>query len=206
MSADSAGRDDGGALILAAGFGRRFGSDKRAHKLPDGRTLLAATCELYASVYTRLCVVLRPEDEALARAIRALPGNPEIALAADASLGMGHSLAAGVRSISDNWRWASVALGDMPFVRAATLTSLLDAFFAAAAEQIVQPTYQGTPGHPVTFPAACFADMARLEGDQGARAVLAAYGRVQQEPVDDPGVLMDVDTPSAARQTQPERS
>ena len=205
MSADEPTRHDGGALILAAGFGRRFGSDKRAHRLPGGQTLLQATCERYAEVYERICVVLRPEDETLARRIRRLPGNPEIALATDARLGMGHSLAAGIRSIGEEWHWASVALGDMPYVGAATLRELLGVFFAEDARRIVQPTYDGTPGHPVTFPGDCFAEMCQLQGDQGARALLKGNERLLQHPVPDPGVLDDVDTPDAAAATERRR-
>jgi molybdenum cofactor cytidylyltransferase len=203
VSADNPIRPVGGALILAAGFGRRFGSDKRAHKLPGGQMLLQATCERYAEVYERICVVLRPEDEALARQIRGLSGTPEIALATDARLGMGHSLAAGIRTVGKEWRWASVALGDMPYIRAATLSELLDAFFAKDAQRIVQPAFNGIPGHPVTFPGDCFEEMRQLQGDQGARALLSDNERLLRYPVSDPGVLDDVDTPEAAAATDP---
>ena len=198
VSAEQNPRPLGGALILAAGFGRRFGSDKRAYQLPDGRSLLEATVERYAEAYADLCVVLRPEDESLARRIRALPGNPEIALSPDAELGMGHSLAAGVRTIADHWQWASVGLGDMPFIATATLRELLDVFFSNGAESIVQPVHEGRPGHPVTFPGSCFAAMCRLEGDQGARAIVETAEQVIRHPVADKGVLDDVDTPAAA--------
>lgn len=199
MSAEQAPRPNGGALILAAGFGRRFGSDKRMHRLPDGRTLLEATLERYAEAYAELCVVLRPDDESLARHIRALPGNPEIAVSHDAELGMGHSLAAGARTIADHWQWVSVGLGDMPFVATTTLRELLDVFFANGAQSIVQPVHEGRPGHPVTFPGSCLAGMCRLEGDQGARTIVQTATHVIRHPVDDKGVLDDVDTPSAAR-------
>lgn len=198
MSAEQSPRPNGGALILAAGFGRRFGSDKRTYQLPDGHSLLEATLERYAEAYSNLCVVLRPEDEALARRIRTLPGNPKIALSRDAELGMGHSLAAGVRSIADHWQWASVGLGDMPFVSSTTLRALLNVFFDHAASSIVQPVYEGKPGHPVTFPGSYFAGMCGLEGDLGARAIVRTAAQVIRYPVDDRGVLDDVDTPAAA--------
>ena len=198
MSAETQARPTGGALLLAAGFGRRFGSDKRTHTLADGRTLIEATLARYAEVYEHLCVVLRPDDEALARQVRTLPGHPEIALAADAELGMGHSLACGVRTIADHWQWASVALADMPSVSKTTLKGLLDTFFAARGERIVQPVYEGTPGHPVTVPGRYFTQLSRLEGDEGARSVLRQADDLIRVPVTDPGVLEDVDTPSAA--------
>ncbi len=197
MSAETRVRPIGGALILAAGFSRRFGSDKRAHTLPDGRTLLEATLARYSEVYSHICVVLRPDDRALARQVRSLAGNPEVALAPDAALGMGHSLAAGIDAIADHWQWASVALADMPFVRKGTLAELLDVFFATEAQSIVQPIYRGTPGHPVTFPSSCFAGLRALTGDQGARSMLRDNEHLIRHPVADRGVLDDVDTPGA---------
>jgi len=195
VSADTQRRPAGGALILAAGFGRRFGSDKRTYRLSDGRTLLDATLARYADVYADLCIVLRPEDEAIEERIRSLPVSIRVAHARDASLGMGHSLAAGIREITADWLWASVALGDMPFVAAVTLRELLDRFFSAGAQTIVQPEYQGKPGHPVTFPAHYFGAMAALEGDQGARRIVDQADSVIRHPVNDAGVLEDVDRP-----------
>jgi molybdenum cofactor cytidylyltransferase len=185
----------GGALILAAGFGRRFGSDKRTYRLPDGRTLLEATISRYASVYSGLSVVVRPEDAELERMLGALPARPRVVHAPDASLGMGHSLAAGIRAIPDEWQWVSVALGDMPFVTAATLRELLNVFFSAGGQSIVQPEYEGQPGHPVTFPSVYFPQMAALQGDEGARTVLRQADSVIRHPVLDAGVLQDVDRP-----------
>lgn len=182
-------------MILAAGFGRRFGSDKRLFRLADGRTLLQATVHRYSAVYPNLCVIVRPEDTAVEQSLQDTATELRIIHAAKAELGMGHSLAAGVRAIAGDWQWASVALGDMPFVVEKTLRELLDRFFSAGSSSIVQPTFEGRPGHPVTFPARCFDKMAALEGDQGARQILAGDDRVIRHPVNDAGVLEDLDVP-----------
>ena len=55
----------GAAILLAAGFARRFGSDKRSFVLEDGRPMLQATVATYATVFERLTVVMRPEDTEL---------------------------------------------------------------------------------------------------------------------------------------------
>ena len=45
---------------------------------------------------------------------------------------------------------------------------------------------------------AAFADMAKLEGDAGARKFLMGHrSRVLEVPVDDPAILIDLDTPEA---------
>jgi len=186
---------DGGALILAAGFARRFGSDKRRHALPDGDTLLDATLRRYAEVFVHVAVVIREGEDDLAAALRAVCPDVRIVIAADAALGMGHSLAAGIRAVADDWSWVAVALGDMPWVRAATLSTLVHAFGALDGEAVLQPVVGDRTGHPVLFGSACFGELARLTGDTGARAVLERHP-VHRLVVDDPGIFQDLDRPA----------
>lgn len=194
MPADSQGSD--GALVLAAGYGRRFGSDKRRYRLPDGQTLLIATLRRYAEVFTRVAVVIRDEDDRLATEIDQTCSEVRILRASDAHLGMGHSLAAGVRQIREHWSSICVALGDMPYVRPETLQSLRACFQAGPEDHIVQPTYRGTPGHPVFFGRNYYDELAALRGDEGARSVLSRHTDcLRRVAVDDAGVLTDMDRP-----------
>jgi len=185
----------GGAILLAAGFSRRFGSDKRRHVLGDGRSLLQASVALYAAAFARLVVVLRPGDDDLAAGVEALCPHAQIVRCADAAEGMGRSLAAGARA-ARTWGYAFVALADMPWVRPETLQRLRRALEAAAEDAIVVPVHQGRPGHPVGFAARYLDALAELGGEAGARRVVEAAGeRVLRIEVDDPGVLKDLDAP-----------
>lgn len=189
-------QDSDGALVLAAGYGRRFGGDKRRYRLADGQTLLTATLRRYAEVFARVAVVIRDEDDELAAEIDQACPAVRVLRASDAHLGMGHSLAAGVRQIREHWSSICIALGDMPYVRADTLQLLRDFFRAGAGDQIVQPTHRGTPGHPVFFARNYYDELAALRGDEGARSVLSRHtGRVRRVAVEDPGVLTDMDRP-----------
>lgn len=181
------------ALILAAGRGTRFGSDKRQACLADGRTLLAASVARARAVFDEVHVVLRPEDDPAALG---LPDDCPVIRCADADLGMGHSLAAGVRGLSTVPGDAlAVLLGDMPWLAEATLRELLA---RADARRILFPLHQGQRGHPVVFGRAFWPELERLQGDEGARAVLAAHREAWRVlEVDDPGVVLDVDTPQA---------
>ncbi|MFU8816108.1 MAG: nucleotidyltransferase family protein [Pseudomonadales bacterium] len=185
-----------GAVLLAAGASRRFGSDKRRHRLEDGTPLLSASVSLYAAAFEQLIVVLRPEDDDLAAAVSAAAtGTPRVVRCADAHLGMGHSLAAGIRAAA-GWRYAFVALADMAWVRVETLARLRAVLTAAPPDAIVQPAYHGAAGHPVGFGAAHFARLCRLSGDEGARSLVReARAQLVTVDVDDPGVLEDLDTP-----------
>lgn len=184
-------------MLLAAGSAARFGSDKRVHALPDGDSLLSAAITKCIKGFAEVVVVLKPGDEALAEKLRRqfYPEDVTIVHAQDAQLGMGHSLAAGIRAAA-GWDFAFVALGDMPFVEPETLAALNRAMSAADPEAIVQPIYAGRPGHPVGFGRRHFPALERLTGDEGARRVVkTAADHVLQIEVDDPGVLRDVDTP-----------
>lgn len=183
------------ALILAAGFGARFGSDKRRAALADGRTLLATSLEAAQRVFEEVHLVLRPEDDPAALG---LPAGCSIIRCDDAGQGMGHSLAAGVRALSERPAEAmAVLLGDMPWIAEDSLRALVG---KAAAGRIVFPLYQGERGHPVLFGRVFWGELQHLTGDEGARRVLRAHASAWVAVgVDDPGVLRDVDSPAALR-------
>lgn len=176
-------------MILAAGESTRFGSDKREFPMADGRTMLETTLAAYQRAFDRVFLVLKPADEAWASRLTAV----RTVYAPDSALGMGHSLAAGIRA-GRHLDFLFVALADMPNVRPATLNRLKDAIAGSAS--IVRPVCRGTPGHPVGFGNRYYAELERLTGDTGARGVVGAHShRILQVDVDDPGVLLDFDVP-----------
>jgi molybdenum cofactor cytidylyltransferase len=181
------------ALMLAAGRGTRFGSDKRLARLPDGRSLLAASVESALQVFAEVHVLLRPGDDPQALG---LPVACRIIRCHDSDQGMGHSLAAGIRAMAGQDAEAiAVLLGDMPWIRADSLQLLCS---HAAAERIVYPRYDGQRGHPVLFGRAFWSQLQALNGDEGARALLQANASACHGIVlHDPGVLRDVDRPEA---------
>ncbi|MDF3936744.1 nucleotidyltransferase family protein [Pseudomonas citronellolis] len=181
------------ALLLAAGFGRRFGADKRQARLVDGRGLLAASLANARAAFDQVVVVLRPEDDPAALGV---PVDIPLVRCADAASGLGHSLAAGVVALhGGSATSAAILLGDMPWIDPRTLHLL-----AAQADEarIVFPLHDGQRGHPVIFGRAFWPELLGLRGDEGARAVLQAH-RDAWLAVDvaDAGVLRDVDTPAA---------
>jgi molybdenum cofactor cytidylyltransferase len=119
--------------------------------------------------------------------------------APDFADGMSASLRAGIDAAPADCSGALICLGDMPFVRPDTLDRLARFRSKRAA---VFPTWQGKRGNPVLLTRSLFADIMLLTGDQGARALLGATpDQVAELPVDDPGILRDVDRPDALRDT-----
>ena len=183
-----------GAVLLGAGIGRRFGSDKRLALLGQ-RTVAETTTRVYAGAFEQLRIVLRPGDTALAKL---LAPYGQIVFAEQAHLGMGHSLAAGFSDLS--WQWGFVGLLDMPFVGNATLATLRQR--AGETEQhILRPRLHaesdaGPHGHPMGFHHSLFAEMTLLQGDTGARSLLRAYaGNIEDVVFSDTGIVRDIDKP-----------
>ncbi|GEK74361.1 MULTISPECIES: nucleotidyltransferase family protein [Halomonas] len=184
------------AVILAAGASRRFGAtDKRLARLPSGRTLLAATLATASVVFPRLWVVLREDDDPVALGLA--PDTP-ILRAHRAADGLGASLADAFAALCSDPSLsrapaAAVLLGDMPGIAPETLAALRD---AAGPGRIVRPRHAGRPGHPVLFGRDVWAELAALDGDEGARRAIAHHRDCSHEiGVDDPGIHLDIDAP-----------
>ena len=178
-------------VVLAAGRGSRFGGPKHKLQQPfDGSTVLGAT--LRHAIETQLPVLV-VTTAALAPLVAGLLATRDIVVlsAGEAARGMGYSIAAGVAERSGAPGWI-VLPGDMPLVLPDTLLAV-----ATALEQhpVVYAQHRGRRGHPVAFAAELFSELILLDGDDGARRVVARYPSHGLE-VKDPGVLLDVDTPS----------
>ncbi|TRO13270.1 nucleotidyltransferase family protein [Ectopseudomonas mendocina] len=181
------------ALMLAAGYSRRFGADKRRLVLADGSSLLAASLALPCSMVEEVWLVLRP-DESITEL--GLPASIKLVQHPLTAQGMGHSLAAGAERLLAESHADAVAifLADMPSIRRHSLEALMA---CAAPDRIVLPSHQGKRGHPVLFGRDFWPQLATLGGDAGARAVLQHNAEALHiVELDDPGVLQDIDTPA----------
>lgn len=185
-----------GAIVLAAGFSRRFGSIKLNARLPDGRSLLEQSLlNLQDSVICDIIVVGRPElaETGTYDCLQHLHRPCQLVMTQSAELGMGHSLADAARAIPAHWKAALVCLADMPYIAQHTLDELIE---RSRSDRIIVPFFQGQKGHPVSFGADFFSELSDSQGDSGARHVLSRYANVIETlDVDDPGVIKDIDRP-----------
>ncbi|POZ61657.1 nucleotidyltransferase family protein [Chromobacterium alticapitis] len=176
-------------VVLAAGGGGRFGSDKRQARLPDGRTLLEASLSAFIGQVDELALVLPPEDAFGLALCRQLALRP---LRCDRHRGgMGHSLACGAAwalSLPD-CRGMVLGLGDMPAVKPLTVSQIAAALWRG---QPVLPCHLGRAGHPRGLPASCLAGLLDLNGDAGARDAVD-WSQALRLELDDLGVLLDID-------------
>ncbi len=180
------------AIILAAGASRRAGTTKQVAPI-DGVPMIARTVEIATkSKAAPVIVVVGHESLRVSETYAHL--EVVTVLSSHWQDGMSRSLAAGLNEVSPDHDGALVMLGDMPFVRPATLNALIAAFDPKKYDA-VQPTYRGKAGNPVLLGRALFDAALQLTGDKGARALLDGLGgRLLRHDVDDPGVLRDLDT------------
>ena len=90
-----------------------------------------------------------------------------------------------------------VMLGDMPLVNSAHIGQMLAAFAEAGRRAIVQATNRGEPGNPVLLPTDLFDELLQIDGDRGARAIIAAHAdRVISVEIGT-AAARDFDTPEA---------
>jgi molybdenum cofactor cytidylyltransferase len=176
-------------VVVAAGRGSRFAGNE--HKLAQplaGTTVLG--CTVRNAVQTQLPVLV-VASEAMAPLVVAQLARRDILVLddAEAALGMGNSIAAGVTERSGAQGWL-IMPGDMPLVQSGSMLAV-----AAALEQhaVVVAQHKGRRGHPVGFSAELYSELIALKGDEGARRVVARYPAFGVE-LPDPGVLVDIDT------------
>ncbi len=184
-------------ILLAAGYSKRFGSNKLLQALPPGGPdagvpIALASAKHLLEILPDSIAVVRPRAQKLAALLRDAGCNTVVCR--NAADGMGTSLAAGVRASADADGWV-VALADMPFIRGDTIRTVVGALQGGAV--IVAPGYKGQRGHPVGFGRSCLEELSVLVGDQGARELLSRHAdALVLRETDDPGVLRDIDRPS----------
>lgn len=186
-----------GALLLAAGFSRRFGGVKLRALLPDGSTVLQQTlARLYAAT-PNITVVTRDDlltdvQQAVASLSPQAQQDIQIEVCHNAHLGMGHTLAHGMRHLP-TWDGVLICLADMPAIRTETYAGMLAAL---GPDDILIPLHEGHSGQPVGFGSRFFEDLRGSSGDIGGREVVKAHrGQVRHLTTADRGILQDIDTP-----------
>jgi molybdenum cofactor cytidylyltransferase len=185
------------AVVLAAGRSTRMGASNKLVAEIGGKPLVRICVEqALASRAKPVIVVTGHQRERVEEALGGLPvrlvHNPHFAD------GLGTSLRAGIVTLPADVDGVVVCLGDMPQVDAALIDRLIAAFDPEKGALAVMPSINGQRGNPVLWARRFFADLIAIEGDVGARNLIKRYGEaVVEVPVENKGVLTDVDTPEA---------
>ncbi|MGO7956706.1 nucleotidyltransferase family protein [Rhizobium leguminosarum] len=184
-------------VILAAGKASRMGAGGK-HKLLaefDGVPLVrrSALTALGADAASVIVVTghRRSEIEAALDGLAlTFIANPNYAR------GMASSLIAGFSSRdADSAEGILVMLADMPGISTTHLDALISAFRNAGGEAVVRAVSRGKPGNPVILPRSLNQAVLGLEGDVGARDIIATSGLPVLDVDVGDAALLDLDTP-----------
>jgi len=176
-----------GCVIMASGFGKRFGTNKLLCEL-NGISLIQRALDATSGIFSSRVVVTRyPEIAELCRSQKA-----EVILHSRSE--RSDTIRLGIHAVS-NCSNCMFCPADQPFLTNETVAALT-LCAAGQPEMIWRCSSDGVPGAPVLFPRWTFSSLASLSGDSGGSQIIRNnLNRVLTLPVSDKAELMDIDTP-----------
>lgn len=190
-------------ILLAAGTSSRMGQPKQLLTWRGQSLVRHVAAQALASQIAGLIVVLGAGAPDVRAALVGLDGPVQLIENPAYASGQASSVRAGLSALPSAATGALILLVDQPLVTPGLINRIIEGFRAAPAVAAVVPTYQGRRGNPVLLASALFADLQNLEGDTGARSVLAGHAdRVLPLEVDDRAIITDIDTPEEYAQLE----
>ncbi|WP_333681498.1 nucleotidyltransferase family protein [Dyella sp.] len=186
-------------LLLAAGEGSRFGGAKQLAEIA-GEAMVRRTARVLLETDVPVLVVTGAYADEVEAVLDDLPLS--LVRCEDWQLGMGQSLAAGVRALIHAFPQATAVLAclaDQPLLASAALRGMLERH-RVVPERILATERHGVQGPPALFPRDYFGALAALSGQHGARALLKQEA-ARVEAFDSPNGI-DVDTPEDLQRVQ----
>ncbi len=181
-----------GAVVLAAGSSSRMQGAQKLLLEFDGRPMVKTVIEAASDGGCHQILVVYSSDEVK----QAVGGDAELVHNPRAETGMASSLQAGLRAMRPDMEAALVMLGDQPMVGSRTVAALLRAWRREGSRPAVAVS-RGEGGAwtpPVVLARELWDELMALEGDAGARQLLAHRPElVDVVPALDR--LDDIDTP-----------
>jgi len=186
-------------VILAAGWGRRFGGEvSKVLRLLDGVPLVCRVAHAaLAAQLAEVVVVVGHQATEVRAAVEGLPlRTVENTAWQD---GQSTSVGAGLDALGDRIAAAVFLPADQPLLSPLSIDRILEAHGAGA--EIVVSTWGGTRRAPVLFGRRFFTELRSLTGDTGGRALLPRYPKeVHEVPVPSALEVADVDDPQSLRE------
>ncbi len=161
------------SILLAAGLSSRMNSAcKLLLQINDKAVVRHAAENSVRSRVMETIVVVGAERRAVEASLSGLSAKPVYNAAF--ARGMSTSLQTGLKNISPSSEGALILMGDQPNLRPEKI-NLFVARFQSTTKGIVAGQYGPVIGNPVLFSSRYFEEIATLQGDTGAKSLLAKY-------------------------------
>ncbi len=185
------------AIILAAGRSTRMGGPNKLLAELGGKPLVRIVTEqALASRAQGVIVVTGHQANDVQNALHGL--NVTFAHNPDFAEGLAGSVKAGIAAVPNSADGAVICLGDMPLIEARLIDRMIESFAPDRGNLIVVPVSDGRRGNPVLWSRRFFNELMTLDGDIGARHLIAKHGEaVAEVPVEGHSAFLDIDTPEA---------
>jgi molybdenum cofactor cytidylyltransferase len=188
-------------VLLAAGRSTRMGGPNKMLAEANGQPLVvhAAKAALASQAVEVVVVLGHMAEQVKAAIVAAVPkGRLRFVENPDFAQGLSTSVRTGIGALGKEIDAAIVQLGDMPGVTSNLLDRLMAAFSPVEGRSICVPTVGGKRGNPVLWARRFFAEMAKVEGDTGAKHLIGEHADLVCEvEMTGEAAVTDIDTPEA---------
>ena len=189
---------DTAIILMAAGIGRRFGSNKLLAPF-HGRPLWEYAWERAVEAKKELGIQLLMVSgyQPLLQAPEVIPVCNDLPL-----LGASHTVRLGVKEAEKmGMQYAVFMVSDQPMLKTSSLKRLIE---AREPGKIVCLSKDGRAGNPVVFHRDFFPELLALTGDRGGKMVMHRHmDAVKWVEADEMSELTDIDTAASADAVQP---
>lgn len=189
---------DTAIILMAAGIGRRFGSNKLLAPF-HGRPLWEYAWEraVEAKKELGIQVLMVSGYQPLLQAPEVIPVCNDLPL-----LGASHTVRLGVKEAEKlGMQYAVFMVSDQPMLKTSSLKRLIE---ARERGKIVCLSKDGRAGNPVVFHRDFFPELLALTGDRGGKMVMHRHmDAVKWVEADEMSELTDIDTTASADAVQP---
>lgn len=190
------------AMILAAGRSTRMGGPNKLLAELNGKKLVRIVAEqALASKASPVIVVTGHQGAEVEAALQGLKvqfvRNPAFAE------GLATSVKTGIGAVPESADGVVVCLGDMPLIDSRLIDRLVESFAPDRGSLIVVPVAGGRRGNPVLWSRRFFPELMTLDGDIGARHLIAQHAEtVAEVEVEGKSAFLDIDTPEMLADAQ----
>lgn len=184
--------------MLAAGTSSRMGNFKPLLPIEGVPMLETVLTKVLSFPFQEVMAVVGYKEKEIRETIHIKDERFKWIVNQDYLEGLSSSIKAAIHQYNNQSRGILIFLGDQPLLKESTIDQLIQVILNMGYDQskaVVQPTFEGIPGHPVFISAQMIPYLNMISGDQGAKPMFKMAEKHIHISLNDQGTIIDVDTP-----------